>query len=181
MEENKEEPVSMKASYKKKLQKKDEEIEKLNADIDHWKNQYYKAYADVANLRKDIERDHKEVIKYRIEGFVDNLLGVLDAFDMAFKNEAKNEETKNYLVGFKYVYNQLLETLKSEGIEIIEPKVGDKFDEKTMHAVETVESEEEENIVKVVNLKGYKLYDHLIRAAMVVVSAKKEEKKEENK
>lgn len=177
------EPENMKASFKKKLEKKDQEIEKIKADMEHWKNEYYKAYADMANLRKDIEKDHKEIKKYRIEGFVDNLVRILDAFDMALKVEPNSPETKNYLLGFSYVYTQLLELLKAEGIEVIEPKIGDKFDEKVMHAVETVEDEGEENIVKVVSCKGYKLHDHLIRASMVVTSKHPENKEEveENK
>ena len=168
----------MKASFKKKLAKKDEELEKAKADMEHWKNEYYKAYADMANLRKDIQKDHQEVIKYRVEGLVDNLLPVLDAFDIALKADVKNEETKNYLLGFKYVYTQLLQVLEGEGIQVIEPSIDSKFDEKTMHAVETIESDGEEHLVKKVNLKGYKLYDHLVRAAMVVTSVKH---KEENK
>lgn len=167
------EQVDMKTSFKRKLAKKDDEIEQLKSDSEHWKNEYYKAYADMANLRKDIQKDHEEVLKYRVEGFVDNLLGVLDSFDMAFKNEPNSPEMKNYLLGFKYVYNQLLEVLKNEGIEIIEPKIGDKFDESKMHAVEKEFDETlPEGSVKQLNLKGYKLHNHIIRAAMVVTSSK---------
>lgn len=145
----------------------------MKSDSEHWKNEYYKAYADMANLRKDIQKDHEEVLKYRVEGFVDNLLGVLDSFDMAFKNEPNSPEMKNYLLGFKYVYNQLLEVLKNEGIEIIEPKTGDKFDESKMHAVEKeFDDTLPEGSVKQLNLKGYKLHNHIIRAAMVVTSSK---------
>ena len=64
-----EEKEEIKVSVKKKLAKKDEEIEKAHADMEHWKNEYYRVYADMANLRKDIEKDHREVVKYRIEGF----------------------------------------------------------------------------------------------------------------
>lgn len=175
-EEN--ESESMKSSFKKKLAKKDEEVNKAKDEMEHWKNEYYRAYADMANLRKDIQRDHEEIKKYRIEGFVDDLVSVLDAFDMAFKSEPKNPETKNYLQGFVYVYGKLIELLKQEGVEIIDPKVGDKFNEKTMHAIETVDDEGEENVVKGVTCKGYKLYDHLIRAAMVMTS--KHPSKDEN-
>lgn len=174
-----EEKEVMKDSFKKKLAKKDEEIEKANADMEHWKNEYYRAYADISNLRKEIEKDHKEVLKYRVEGFADKLIGVLDAFDMAFKAEPKTEEMKNYLMGFKYVYNSLLNILDEEGVKVINPEINSDFDENLMHAVETIECENEENKVKDVTLKGYKLYDHLIRPAMVVVSKKKVEEKTE--
>ena len=75
----------------------EEKLVKANADMEYWKNQYYKAYADMANLRKEIERDHREAIKYRLEDFADSLLGVLDAFDIAFKTQPTNPETANYL------------------------------------------------------------------------------------
>lgn len=176
--ENKEE-VDMKTSFKKKLRKKDEEIEKLNSEVNKWKNDYYRVYADMANLRKDIQKDHSEIIKYRIEGFANELLTVLDAFEIALKNEPENEETRNYLKGFEYVYSNLLKILENEGLKVITPKIGDKFDSNLMHAVEKVECDDEENIVKEVMLKGYKLYDHLIRASMVKVSVHPSVKEED--
>ena len=191
MENSEEKSLQDNASNENEVKKEkeispEEQIKKLQADCEHWKNQYYQAYADMANLRKDIEKDHREALKYRLESFVDKIVGILDAFDMAFKVEATSPELKNYLTGFQYVHNTLLNILNEEGVVTIEPKIGDKFDVNTMHAVETVEDEGEENIVKGITLKGYKLHDHLIRAAMVVVSKHpssetKDESKEENK
>ena len=187
--ENKEEKVQEETSATQKEDKKEErnveeELLKAKSDAEHWKNEYYKAYADMANLRKQIEKDHRESLKYRIEGFVENLLSILDAFDMALKNKPTTTEMKNYLIGFEYVHNSLLSVLENEGIQILEPKIGDKFDENTMHAVETTESDGEENLITQVRMKGYKLHDHLIRAAMVAVSkhpSPKDEKKEDNR
>ena len=156
------------------------EVDKLKFDVEHWKNEYYRAYADMANLRKTMEKDQREANKYRIEGFVQNLLGVLDAFDMAFKNDATTEELKNYLTGFQYVHRQLIQVLTDEGILEISPKAGDKFDVYSMHAIEVVEDHGEENVVKSVTLKGYKLYEHLIRPAMVVVTKHPSEKKDDS-
>ena len=186
MEENKESlnkkdagnGEEVKENEKEEKVSEEETIKKLQADCEHWKNEYYKAYADMANLRKDIEKDHREAMKYRLEGFIDKIVGILDAFDMAFKVKPSNDELKNYLTGFQYVHNTLLSVLSEEGVVAIEPKVGDKFDVSTMHAVEVVEDDGEENIVKEVTLKGYKLHDHLIRAAMVVVSKHPEVKEE---
>jgi len=163
--------------------KKDEtsEVDKLKYDVEHWKNEYYRAYADMANLRKTMERDQQVANKYRIEGFVQNLLGVLDSFDMAFKAEATNEELKNYLIGFQYVHKQFLQVITDEGVVEICPKIGDKFDVNNMHAIDVVEDPGEENVVKSVTLKGYRLYERLIRPAMVVVTkhpAKKDEEKD---
>lgn len=187
--ENKEEKVQEKTSATQKEDKKEErnveeELLKAKSDAEHWKNEYYKAYADMANLRKQIEKDHRESLKYRIEGFAENLLSILDAFDMALKNKPTTTEMKNYLIGFEYVHNSLLSVLENEGVQILEPKIGDKFDENTMHAVEATESDGEENLITEVRMKGYKLHDHLIRAAMVAVSkhpSPKDEKEEDKR
>lgn len=154
------------------------ETEKLKADLEHWKNEYYRAYADMQNLRKAVEKDHKEAIKYRVEGFVEELIPILDSFHFALQNEAKSEEMKNFLVGFEYIYRNLVSVLENEGVQEYSPKVGDLFDPLFMQAIETRESEQKDNTVLEVKVKGYKLHEHLIRPAIVVVSGKA--KKEEN-
>jgi len=121
-------------------------------------------------------------MKYRAEGFVYQLLNILDGFHLALNAEAKTDELKNYLVGFTYIYNNLVKVLEDEGVKEISPKLEDSYDERTMEAVDTIYREKDPNKVVKVNLKGYMLKDHLIRPAMVIVSTdkkKEEEKKEE--
>ena len=166
-------------SFQKKLHKLEEEKEKAKADAEHWKNEYFRAYADTQNLRKQLEKDHMSAMKYRAEGFVDELLPVLDSFFAVLKNEPTDPSLKNYLIGFQYIYRNLVAALENEGVTEISPKVGDKFSADTMQVVETVESEGEENIIVDVHVKGYKLHDRLIRPANVTVSVKHKEKNEE--
>ncbi len=181
MQEQESEELNVRKSIKKKMEKYEEEIEKLKADADHWKNEYYRAYADTKNLRTSLEKDQREAIKYRAEGFIEELLPVLDSFHMALANESTNPELKNYLVGFQYIYRNLVTVLDNEGVKEIAPKNGDKFDAATMNAVDTVETDGESNLVVKVYGNGYKLHERMIRHAMVVVSKKKEIKPEETK
>lgn len=167
-------------SLQKEIDKLKQDIEKLTADNNQWKNSYYKAYADTENLRKSIEKDHQMAIKYRAEGFINNLLPILDGFHLALANPAPSEELKNYLVGFTYIYNNLVKVLEDEGVKEITPKVGDKYDERTMEAMEQVYQDGEPNLIVKVNMKGYLLKDHLVRPAMVVVSTNKKETPKEN-
>ena len=170
-----------KKAFKKKLHKLEEQRDKAQADADHWKNEYFRAYADTKNLRSQLERDHLAAMKYRAEGFIEELLPVLDSFYTVLKNEPTNPELKNYLIGFQYIYRNLVTALENEGVKEIAPKLGDKFSPDTMNAVETVESDGEENLVVDVHLRGYKLHDRLIRPANVTVSVKhKEETKSES-
>lgn len=169
----------------RKTKKLEEEIERLNAEVNHWKNEYYRAYADTKNLRTSLERDHSQAMKYRAEGFIDSLLPVLDSFHMALQNEPTDPALKNYLTGFQYIYRNLVAALESEGVTEIAPNINDKFNADNMNAVDTVEDEGEESVIKRVYAKGYKLHDRIVRPAMVSVTAKpkpqEEEKLEETK
>ncbi len=177
--ENKEQIKEEKSKDKKKIQELEEQIEKLKADVDHWKNEYYRAYADTKNLRNSLEKEQSELRRYRAIGFIEELLPVLDSFHMALDNEPPSPEVKNYLVGFQFIYRNLISALENEGVKEIAPQIGDKFSDKTMNAVDVTEQEGEENLVTRVYAKGYELHGRLIRPANVSVSKnKKEETKE---
>ena len=176
--ETKEQVKDEKNKDKKRIQELEEELAKAKADSEHWKNEYYRAYADTKNLRNNLEKEHSDIIKYRAMGFIEDLLPVLDSFHMALANEPNSQELKNYLVGFQFVYRNLVSVLENEGVKEIAPNVGDKFSDKTMNAVDVTEQEGEENLITKVYAKGYELHGRLIRPAQVSVS---KNKKEENK
>ena len=173
--EEEQELESPKKSIRKKIEKLQEEIEKLKADNAHWKNEYYRAYADTKNLRTNLEKEFLEAKRYRAMGFIEDLLPVLDSFYLALAKEPTDPALKNYLVGFQYIYKNLSNVLESEGVNEIIVNTGDKFNPAIMNAMEAVEDEGEEGIVKVVYSKGYKLHDRLIRPANVAVSVHKKE------
>ena len=177
MPKDKEELKEKRSKEEKKIKELEEELEKLKADVDHWKNEYSRAYADTKNLRNNLEKEHSDIIKYRAMGFIEDLLPVLDSFHMALANEPTSQELKNYLVGFQFVYRNLVSVLENEGVKEISPNIGDKFSDKNMNAVDVTEQEGEENLVTKVYAKGYELHGRLIRPAQVSVS---KNKKEEN-
>ena len=100
---------------------------------------------------------------------------------MALEANVTSQEMKNFLVGFEFIYRNLVSVLENEGVSELAPKVGDQFDPSTMQAIETVYDENiKPNTITKVNVKGYKLHDRLIRPSIVVVSTnKKDEPKEE--
>ena len=179
MPKDKEELKEKKSKDEKRIKELEEQLEKAKADAEHWKNEYYRAYADTKNLRNNLEKEHSDIIKYRAMGFIEDLLPVLDSFHMALANEPTSQELKNYLVGFQFVYRNLVSVLENEGVKEIAPNVGDKFSDKTMNAVDVTEQEGEENLITKVYAKGYELHGRLIRPAQVSVS--KNKKSEEPK
>ena len=154
----------------KKIEKLKEEVSRLEKEVEYWKNEYYRAYADTQNLRKSLEKDHQNAMKYRAEGFIDNLLPVLDSFHVVLSQEPEDPNLRNYLVGFQFIYRNLVSVLENEGVNEVAPKVGDKFDASIMNAVEVEETDGEEGLITKVITNGYKLHDRLVRPANVVVS-----------
>lgn len=165
----------------KKSKKLKEKVKQLEDEVNTWKNKYYQAYADMDNLRKLMEKDHQQVLKYRGQGFLETLLPVFDNFYMAFKVKPSNPALEAYCRGFEMIYNQMVASLESEGVKEIVPQIGAKFDHNQMQAVDVVEGEQDDVVMNVAN-KGYLYKDRLVRPAMVVVSKvkKTEEEGEEN-
>ena len=177
-EELEQEKASEKTSRKDKKTK--EKIQKAEEEAAEWKNKYYQAYADMDNLRKLMEKDHQQMVKYRGQGFLEALLPVLDNFYMAFKVEPTDPTLKAYCKGFEMIYNQMVNVLENEGVKEIVPTVGSEFDHNTMQAIDVAEGEKDDLVVNVMH-KGYMYHERLVRPAMVVVSKVKqpEENKEE--
>jgi molecular chaperone GrpE len=169
------ETITLKKEDYLKLQ---ENFAAMTAEAEKWKNEYYLSLADTQNLRKSLQEDHREVIRYRAEGFLDGLIPALDSFYVALSVTPKSDEAKNYQQGFQYIYNQIQNALAEEGVSEILPKIGDGFDPTLMHAVDVEEGEKENAVAKVYS-KGCKLHDRLIRPAMVRVYKKTIKKTEE--
>lgn len=177
-EEEKKDPLL--AKYEQQISFLQADQTKLKEEAESWKNKYYLAYADLANTRKTLEKDHETAIRYRSQGFIERILPTLDSFEMAAKAKSDNPEVKKYAEGFNMIHTQLEQALKEEGVSFVEPKVGEKFSSDSMHAIQTVDGPED-NLIAAVYVKGYKLHDRLIRPSMVVVTKKPAEPLEEKK
>ena len=133
----------------------------------------------IEELEATVEEEGKNAIKYRAEGFLEELIPALDAFYSALQAKSTSPEVENYKIGFSYIYRQIVSALESEGFKEIEPKVGDPFDPRFMHALDTEESETPGKVAKV-HAKGYQLKDRLVKPVMVTATVLKVETKEDH-
>lgn len=133
--------------------------EKLN-------EQLVRALADYDNLKKRVEKEREGFYEMAVARFITKMLPV---FDMLEQVQEHCHDS-----GLAMAMGELKESLMDEGIESIEPKVGDKFNEGMMEAVEVKESKSaKDGDVLKVNLKGWKMGDNnMIRYAKVVVCRK---------
>lgn len=139
---------------------KNQEIEKLQARIEELENNYKRVLADYQNQDRRFKEAKSDLIKFASAALLDKLLENIDALEMA-AGHLKDP-------GLNMVIGQLQETLKSEGLQLIESD-GKTFDPLIMDCVEVVPGEKDQ-VVETLN-KGYLLYGKVLRPAKVKVGA----------
>ena len=89
----------------------------------------------------------------------------------ASKDEAAGAENVDVLIkGIQIIYDQMLDILKSHGVEQIKA-LGEKFEPALHQAImQQAKPEQEENIVLEEFQKGYKLNGRVIRPTKVIVN-----------
>ena len=130
-----------------------------------------RAVADLDNVRKRAEREIGNASKYSSEKLLGELLGVADSLDLGLVAATKPEAQVASLVeGMKLTQKQVLSLLEKNGVKQVDPK-GQPFNPEFHEAVTMVPSADlPPNHVVDVMQKGYRLFDRLLRPAMVVVS-----------
>lgn len=148
-------------------------LEKYNKTVtehEELSNRYIRLQADFNNFKKRTEKERESIFQYATQELITSLLPVIDNFDRALKVDIEESTVENLYKGVEMVYKQLMESLKSNGLEEINA-LGEKFDPNYHHAVAQEENENyEENVVTEVFLKGYKIKEKVIRPSMVKVS-----------
>ena len=155
---------------KKLRQELKEAKEESQKNLDGWQ----RALADYANLQKNSNEQLKDLKGYVLEGFVEELLPVLDAFEMAMKNkEAWESVSENWRKGVEYIYNQAKGILLNNDIETIEG-VSEKFNPEYHSAIEEIltDDESKDHTVSEIVQKGYKGKKGVIRPAQVKIFIK---------
>ena len=135
------------------------------------KDQYVRAEAEMANVRRRVEKDVENAHKFGQEKLTKELLAVADNLERAIVSiEAENADVTAIKEGVDMTLKGLQDVFGKFNIEAIDPQ-GEPFDPKLHQAMSMVEnSEVEPNTVIAVMQKGYTLNGRLVRPAMVMVS-----------
>jgi len=129
--------------------------------------------ADFENMRKRLDREKQDFLKYANEGMILELLNVLDDLERVISlAEEKHEELDAFLKGVEMILAHLYELLKTHGVKPVEAE-GKVFDPHYHEALMQVENKDlPENTIVEVLQKGYLMYERVIRTAKVKVSKK---------
>ena len=161
----------------------EEVIEKLKVDIEELKDQRLRSVAELENYRKRSEKDQSDALKYGITNFAKEVISIRDNIERAnasILDEIKSDEKiKPVIEGLELIHQSIISVLDRFEIKKIE-SIDQKFDHNFHQAMVEIERDDcEPGTVVQELIPGYMLHDRLLRPAMVGVSKKKIEKKEE--
>ena len=141
----------------------------LRRERDDFQDRWLRKSAEFDNYRKRIERERREQADQAVVGLLQELLAVVDDFDLALTVEAA-PEAEGYRKGVELIHAKLHDFLKKRGVTPIEA-VGADFDPNIHQAVmHEVSPDHREGEVIGELRKGYMLGDRLLRPAMVRVA-----------
>lgn len=149
-----------------------EEAEAVPTDeIEKWKDVAARAQADLDNYRKRMAREKQEAIQYANRSLLEQLLPVVDNFEMGLKAAEAAEGGELILQGMAMVRKQLDDFLAEQGVEPILSD-GLAFDPNLHDALrqEAHDSIPDGHVAYTLR-RGYRLKDRVLRAANVVVSS----------
>ncbi len=154
------------AQSKFKILKK--ELEQVKSERQEYLDGWQRCKADSVNMRKETLLNAERIASRAKESFIEDLVPVLDGFDMATGSDAWESLDAQWRSGVDQIRNQFLDVLSRNGIERF-GKIGDIVD----HALHEVVEERDDvagesaTVIRVLRY-GYKMGGRVIRAAHVI-------------
>ncbi len=149
-----------------------DKLEDMGRKLEEMNDKYLRLYSDFENFRKRTSKEKIEIIQFASEETIKGLLPIVDDYERAIDDldsqEAIPETSKE---GIVLVYNKLMTFLTQKGVKTIDAK-GELFDENIHEAVSQFPAQDDNQKGKVVEevLKGYTMFDKVIRFSKVVVA-----------
>jgi molecular chaperone GrpE len=158
------------ARVEKELKKLNLQLEELQEERNELLAKFQRVSADYANFQKRAPKQIAESIAYEKEAIIKTLLPGLDSFNHALAEHQSAENAEAVFKGMRIVYEQILDILKSHGVEQIQA-LGQKFDPAVHQAMmQRSEPDKEDGIVLEEFQKGFKLNGRTIRPSKVIVN-----------
>ena len=145
-------------------------LSQLESERDEYLGMLRRVQADFENYRKRVIKEQTALVDRATEGLIEQLLPVLDSFELAVKNAdtTGSDDNHNVRKGVELVYAELLGVLEKAGVSRIEAE-GKPFDPNVHEAVMQEEGDGEPVVTDVLRT-GYTLKGRVLRPAMVKVT-----------
>ena len=145
-----------------------DELAHARTQAAEYRDHLQRLQAEFENYRKRMTRSQERLVDAELQRFVQQLLEVLDEFDLALIAAERQPDFETFRKGVELVYAKLAETLRAEGLERIEAE-GKAFDPNEHEALmQTGDGEGDPHVAEVFR-QGYKLRGTVIRPSSVRV------------
>ena len=137
-----------------------------------FKDKFLRAQAEIANVTRRLTDERTQAVRNANATFARELLTVLDNFDRLLASAVDRPADDPVVQGARLIYDSLQKVLRIHGVEPIET-VGMPFDPRVHEAIlhQPSDAVPEGHVVSEM-VKGYKMNDRVLRAAVVAVAKK---------
>ncbi len=146
------------------------EAEAAVDELQKWRDMAMRTAAEYDNYRKRCVKDREEFTRYATRGLLEELLPVVDNFEMGMMMAGQDTSSMIY-IGMSMVQKQLNDFMASQGVEPIPTEVGQMFDHNIHEAIQSEPSDKPEGTIIRILRRGYNLKGRLLRPVNVVVAA----------
>ncbi|MBR4871644.1 MAG: nucleotide exchange factor GrpE [Alistipes sp.] len=141
----------------------------LEEQIAVWRDKYLRLQAEFDNFRKRTLKEKMELVERGCEGAWKAILPILDDMERAVVASHKSDDIEALRQGEEIVMKKFESVLQAAGIKAIEC-VGQPFNEDEQEAVARFAAgEDKRGLVIDCVQRGYKIGEHVLRYAKVVV------------
>lgn len=183
-EENKDDLVNfdaLKDEQKEQNQPENQEVAQDDAkalaiameELANVKTKLIEAHADFENIKKRLEKDKITAVNFANESFARDLLGVIDALEMALNTQIseENSEAKSLKEGVSLTIESFKAALAKHGVKMIETSIGGEFNPEIHNAMSYVESDSiASGFIAQIYQNGYMYNERILRPAMVLIA-----------
>jgi len=104
---------------KKELEELRQQLNDLQKQKDELFGKLQRVSADYVNFQKRAPKQITDTIAYEKEKIIKTLLPALDNFEHTFQKVNSAENVESFVEGIRIIYDQMLDILKSHGVEQI--------------------------------------------------------------
>ncbi|HEY4512443.1 MAG TPA: nucleotide exchange factor GrpE [Candidatus Paceibacterota bacterium] len=148
-----------------------EKLKEANKEKMEYLTGWQKDKAEFVNARRRDDEAKMEFLKFSKQGVIEEILPVIDSFDLAMGNkEGWESVSKEWRTGVENIYNQFLNILSKHGV-VAFGAVGDPFDTALHHSIGSTKTENKDDDHKLAEIlqRGYQMSGRTIRPALVKV------------
>ncbi len=127
---------------------------------------WQRGQADFVNLKRRLEQDKADAVKYANAGLIIKIIPVLDDFERAVGAVPASMAGEAWVDGINGIARKLFAVLEAVGVGLINAK-GENFDPSVHEAVGSVPGEEGKVVRELAT--GYRLNERVLRPAKVLV------------